>query len=75
MASEEKYKFDDDGPHKLANRGKIEPVQHLSLVKLQTVMSFAHTIAPLSKAANARLYEIEPLDDDLESVFKYLVGQ
>jgi len=39
------------------------------------IAAFAKTIAPLSKQANARLYEIEPLDDDLESVFKYLVGR
>ena len=39
------------------------------------IAAFARTIAPLSKQANARLYEIEPLDDDLESVFKYLVGR
>ena len=37
--------------------------------------TFAQLIAPLSKAANARLYAIEPLDDDLESVFRYLVGR
>ena len=39
------------------------------------IAAFAQTIAPLSKNAQARLFEVEPLDDDLESVFKYLVGR
>lgn len=44
-------------------------------VDTDDIAAFAQSIAPLSKAANARLYEVEPLDDDLESVFKYLVGR
>lgn len=39
------------------------------------IAAFAQMIAPLSQQANARLFELEPLDDDLESVFKYLVGR
>lgn len=39
------------------------------------IVSFSRVIAPVSKQADARLFEIEPLDDDLESVFKYLVGR
>jgi ABC-2 type transport system ATP-binding protein len=39
------------------------------------IVSFSQSIASLSQAANARLYEVEPLDDDLESVFRYLVGR
>ena len=39
------------------------------------IASFARMIAPLSKQTQARLFEVEPLDDDLESVFKYLVGR
>lgn len=44
-------------------------------VDTSDIGSFAQMIAPLSKASNARLFEVEPLDDDLESVFKYLVGR
>jgi ABC-2 type transport system ATP-binding protein len=32
-------------------------------------------IAPASKQAKAHLFEVVPLDDDLESVFRYLVGR
>lgn len=39
------------------------------------IVSFSRMIAPMSQRAEARLFEIEPLDDDLESVFKYLVGR
>ena len=44
-------------------------------VDTSDISTFAKAIAPLSQAANARLYEVEPLDDDLESVFRYLVGR
>ncbi len=44
-------------------------------VDTNDIGSFAKAIAPLSKAASARLYGVEPLDDDLESVFRYLVGR
>lgn len=44
-------------------------------VDTDDIASFAKMIAPLSQQAQARLFEIEPLDDDLESVFKYLVGR
>lgn len=39
------------------------------------IAAFAQMIAPLSKQAGARLFGVEPLDEDLESVFRYLVGQ
>jgi len=45
------------------------------VVDTNDIGSFAMRIAPLSQEAAARLYEVEPLDDDLESVFKYLVGR
>jgi len=35
--------------------------------------AFGRTIAPAAKAVNASLREVVPLDDDLESVFRYLV--
>jgi len=44
-------------------------------VETEDIASFARVIAPLSKEVNARLFAVEPLDEDLESVFKYLVGR
>jgi len=44
-------------------------------VDTDDIVSFAKVIAPLSKAVDARLLGVEPLDDDLESVFRYLVGR
>jgi len=44
-------------------------------VDTDDIVAFSQRIAPLSKSANARLFEVEPLDEDLESVFKYLVGR
>ncbi len=38
------------------------------------VMGFGRTIAPLARRLGATLDEVVPLDDDLESVFRYLVG-
>jgi ABC-2 type transport system ATP-binding protein len=35
---------------------------------------FRRAIAPLAAELHAHLYEVSPLDDDLESVFRYLVG-
>jgi ABC-2 type transport system ATP-binding protein len=37
------------------------------------VISFRQAIARDAKDLQARLYELTPLDDDLESVFRYLV--
>ncbi|MEZ5141757.1 MAG: ABC transporter ATP-binding protein [Acidimicrobiales bacterium] len=39
------------------------------------VASFRRIVPARAAAAGARLHEIEPLDDDLESVFRYLVGR
>ncbi|MDP9006700.1 MAG: ABC transporter ATP-binding protein [Actinomycetota bacterium] len=38
------------------------------------VSGLRHAVAPAAVAAGARLSELVPLDDDLESVFRYLVG-
>ena len=35
---------------------------------------FRRAIARTAADAGAHLYEVTPLDDDLESVFRYLVG-
>jgi ABC-2 type transport system ATP-binding protein len=37
-------------------------------------LRFRRTLAPVAREVNARLYEVTALDDDLESVFRYLVG-
>jgi len=37
------------------------------------VAAFRHAVAALAVRADARLYELAPLDDDLDSVFRYLV--
>jgi len=37
------------------------------------VSSFRRVVAPAARQAGAHLWEVAPLDDDLESVFRYLV--
>jgi ABC-2 type transport system ATP-binding protein len=37
--------------------------------------AFGRAVAPAARDAQARLFELVPLDDDLESVFRYLVGR
>jgi len=44
------------------------------LVETTDVTRFRHVIAVVARECDARLYEVNPLDDDLESVFRYLVG-
>ena len=36
---------------------------------------FRHALAAVAQAGDAQLFEVTPLDDDLESVFRYLVGR
>lgn len=44
------------------------------IVDTTEVTAFRRTVAPVARDAGARLVEVVPLDDDLESVFRYLVG-
>ncbi|KAA0233215.1 MAG: Vitamin B12 import ATP-binding protein BtuD [Acidimicrobiales bacterium] len=44
------------------------------LIETREVSAFRHGVAEVARRNNARLYEVVPLDDDLESVFRYLVG-
>ena len=44
------------------------------LVDTVDVVAFRRSVAPAAAEAGARLLELVPLDDDLESVFRYLVG-
>jgi ABC-2 type transport system ATP-binding protein len=39
------------------------------------VSTFRRDIAAIAREADARLVEVVPLDDDLESVFRYLVAR
>jgi ABC-2 type transport system ATP-binding protein len=45
------------------------------LVDTTDVVAFRRAVAPIAKGVGARLHELVPLDDDLESVFRYLVGR
>ncbi len=44
------------------------------MVDTTDIVAFSQLVAPLAKQAGARLVEVKPLDEDLESVFRYLVG-
>ena len=57
-------------------------INGLSLVDSSTLIvdtadagAFRRSIAGAARDARVRLNEVQPLDDDLESVFKYLVGR
>ena len=58
-----------------ANISGVQLVGDHIEVDTDDIAGFSQVIAPLSQQAKVRLYEVEPLDDDLESVFKYLVGR
>lgn len=45
------------------------------IVDTDDVVAFSRTVASVSKQTGARLFEVRPLDEDLESVFRYLVGR
>lgn len=45
------------------------------VVDTDDVATFRRVLAPVARTAGARLEEVAPLDDDLESVFRYLVGE
>jgi ABC-2 type transport system ATP-binding protein len=45
------------------------------VVETDNVAEFRRDIAEVARNADAHLYEVTPLDDDLESVFRYLVGR
>lgn len=72
-----------DRPHALAGRllaaGTIvglEVVDHDTVViETDRVQELRSTVAVVARDAGARLWEVVPLDDDLDSVFRYLVGR
>jgi ABC-2 type transport system ATP-binding protein len=45
------------------------------VIDTDDVQRFRHSVASAAATAGAHLFEVAPLDDDLESVFKYLVGR
>jgi ABC-2 type transport system ATP-binding protein len=45
------------------------------LVESTDVQLFRHVIAAVAAERHARLFDVIPVDDDLESVFRYLVGR
>ncbi|WP_419918345.1 ABC transporter ATP-binding protein [Candidatus Poriferisocius sp.] len=45
------------------------------VVHTSDALAFRRAVAPAARDESASLLELRPLDDDLESVFKYLVGQ
>jgi ABC-2 type transport system ATP-binding protein len=47
----------------------------LVLVDTTDIAGFRRGVAPIARATGAHLRELKGLDDDLESVFRYLVGQ
>lgn len=45
------------------------------LVETTDVHNFRRLVATIARDVDARLWEVVPLDDDLDSVFRYLVGR
>ena len=45
------------------------------IVDTADAAAFRRAVAPVARDRNASLHELRPLDDDLESVFRYLVAQ
>jgi ABC-2 type transport system ATP-binding protein len=72
-----------DRPNELAGRllaagivMGIELIDHETvLVDTTQVQRFRRSVAAVARDLGARLWEVVPLDDDLDSVFRYLVGR
>ena len=45
------------------------------LVETSDVQRFRRSVATTARDVDAALWEVVPLDDDLDSVFRYLVGR
>ncbi|MBI2709274.1 MAG: ABC transporter ATP-binding protein [Actinobacteria bacterium] len=45
------------------------------VVETSDVTAFRRRVAPAARDAGAHLWEVVPLDDDLDAVFRYLVGR
>ena len=72
-----------DKPHELAGAllgtravvGARVDGDDLLIVDTVDATALRRAVAPAAQATAARLYEVAPLDDDLESVFRYLVAR
>ncbi len=72
-----------DKPQELAGRLLADrAIVGLDVVDVDTVVvetdrvhELRRSIASVARAADAHLWEVVPLDDDLDSVFRYLVGR
>jgi len=72
-----------DHPHRVAGHlladGTIMGIEMVDdttvLVETTEVQQFRRTVAATAQRAGARLWEVVPLDDDLDAVFRYLVGR
>ena len=69
-----------DRPRALASRLVATPValavrvdDDSVVVDTTEIASFRRVVAQIASEENARLFEVRGLDDDLESVFRYLV--
>jgi ABC-2 type transport system ATP-binding protein len=75
-----RIRLGSDEPRRLASalleRGLVEAVSldgRRIVVDTTDVDAFGRQVAPVAVDLGVRLTEVEPLDDDLESVFRYLV--
>jgi ABC-2 type transport system ATP-binding protein len=72
-----------DKPNRLAGHlladGRIIGLEMVDdrtvLVETNDVHGFRRSVAVVAKEIDAHLWEVVPLDDDLDSVFRYLVGR
>ena len=72
-----------DRPHQLAGHlladGLIMGLEleddRTVIVETSEVHAFRRNVAVVARDIGARLVEVVPLDDDLDSVFRYLVGR
>jgi ABC-2 type transport system ATP-binding protein len=77
-----RIRIQTDRPRQLAtgllDGGSVEAVRinegHV-FVETREASRFRRDVAVVAQAQGARLLEVQPLDDDLESVFRYLVGR
>ena len=54
---------------------RVEPSADTIVVDTADVVSFRRSVAGIARERGARLLELTALDDDLDSVFRYIVGR
>lgn len=57
-----------------ADGTELDPQGGIVLIDTRDVATFRGLVASVAQQQQARLFEVAPLDEDLESVFRYLVG-